>query len=145
MQWNELVRSTVHVRLTNDEDLIRWNLHQNGQFIVHYLYLALINNEVVERNQYIWKLKIPLKNKIFMWYLHKVVILTKDILVKRNCGGSKQCSFCMANKTIQHLFFDCINARFLWGIVYITSGLREPHSRRHMLGSWLNRVGTKLK
>jgi hypothetical protein len=53
IRWNELVQSIVHVWLTNDEDLIRWNLHQNGHFTVHSMYLALINNGVVERNQYI--------------------------------------------------------------------------------------------
>jgi hypothetical protein len=50
MRWNELVRSIVHVRVTNDDDLIRCNLHQNGQFTVHSMYLALINNGIVERN-----------------------------------------------------------------------------------------------
>jgi hypothetical protein len=29
--------------------------------------LALINNGYIERNKMIWKLKMPLKIKIFMW------------------------------------------------------------------------------
>jgi hypothetical protein len=32
----------------------------------------------------VWKLKLPLKKKIFLWHLKKGVILTKDNLVKRN-------------------------------------------------------------
>jgi hypothetical protein len=43
-----------------------WNLHQNGQYTVHYMYLALINNGVVERNRDIWRLKVPLQIKKFM-------------------------------------------------------------------------------
>ena len=33
---------------------------------------------VVPRKDLIWKLRIPLKNKIFLWYLKKGVIFTKD-------------------------------------------------------------------
>ena len=31
-----------------------------------------------------WKLRIPLKIKIFMWYFRRGVLLTKDNLAKRN-------------------------------------------------------------
>jgi hypothetical protein len=77
------------------------------------MYLAVINNGVVERNREIWQLRVPLKIKKFIWYLYKGVVLTKDNLVKRNWTGSKHCSFCMTNETIQHLFFDCVDARYL--------------------------------
>jgi hypothetical protein len=39
---------------------------------------------VANMNKQLWKLKVPLKIKIFMWYLKKEVILTKDNLVRRN-------------------------------------------------------------
>jgi hypothetical protein len=48
------------------------------------MYLALINNITVIRNNIIWMLKILLKIKIFMWYMYKEVVLTKDNLVRRN-------------------------------------------------------------
>jgi hypothetical protein len=48
------------------------------------MYLALINNRTVIRNNIIWMLKNPLKIKIFMWYMYKEVVLTKDNLVRRN-------------------------------------------------------------
>jgi hypothetical protein len=46
---------------------------------------------------------------------------------------------------LSNLFFECINARYLWGIIHITSGLTAPRNKTHMFGSWLNGVGTKLK
>jgi hypothetical protein len=61
-----------------------------------------------------------------MSYLYKGVVLTKYNLTRKNWTGSKHCSFCMTHETIQHIFFDCINARFLWGLVQITIGLRPP-------------------
>jgi hypothetical protein len=41
------------------------------------------------------------------------VVLTKDNLARRNWGASKQCSFCVREGSIQHLFFDCLYATFL--------------------------------
>jgi hypothetical protein len=35
-------------------------------------------------NDKLWKLKIPLRIKVFGWYLRKGVVLTKDDLAKRN-------------------------------------------------------------
>jgi hypothetical protein len=52
------------------------------------MYLALVNNGSVIRNTLIWKLKIPLKIKKFMWYMQKEVVLTKDNLAKRNWNGT---------------------------------------------------------
>jgi hypothetical protein len=58
------------------------------------MYNALIlPNVPVYDNKKIWKMKIPLKNKIFTWYLRRGVILTKDNLIKRNWHGSKTCFF----------------------------------------------------
>ena len=51
-----------------------------------------------------WKLKAPLKIKIFLWYLRRCVILTKDNFAKQNWQGNQQCCFCHETETIQHLF-----------------------------------------
>jgi hypothetical protein len=71
------------------------------------LYNALIlPDSLVYDNKKIWKMKIPLKNKIFAWYLCRGVILTKDNLIKRNWHGSKTCVFCSQDEIIKHLFFN---------------------------------------
>jgi hypothetical protein len=56
-------------------------------------------------NTLIWKLKIPLEIKIFVWYLYKEVVLMRDNLARRSWNGEKQCSFCLDNETIKHFFF----------------------------------------
>ena len=66
IRQHSLCASIVHVNLTEEDDIFRWNLHQSGQFPVRSMYLALINNGYIERNKFIWKLKMPLKIKIFM-------------------------------------------------------------------------------
>ena len=87
------------------------------------MYAALMDEVILPINKPLWKLKIPLKVKVFIWLLHRGVILTKDNLAKRNWNGSKQCCYCSAEKTIAHLFFDCHLARLVWRIIHTTFGI----------------------
>jgi hypothetical protein len=82
--WNNLVGRIMHVQLNDQNNVFIWNLHQHGQYTVHTLYLALMNKGTTQVNKQMWRLKVPIKIKIFMWYMHKEVVLTKDNLTKRN-------------------------------------------------------------
>jgi hypothetical protein len=134
----------VHIRLNNMEDKFRWGLHQNGIFSIRSMYLALISDNRVRLNLMIWKLKIPLKIKIFMWYMKLEVSLTKDNLLRRNWKGQKMCAFCSQNETIQHLFFECHFVRFLWTIVQITFNIGTPISVMHLFNDWANSMGHSM-
>jgi hypothetical protein len=67
--WNELLPGLASVVLSDDQDKFRWNLTPNRQFTVKSHYLALIHLDVPNINKRLWKLKAPLKIKIFLWYL----------------------------------------------------------------------------
>jgi len=144
-EWEELVAKITHINWPNESDLFIWNLHNNGQFTVHSMYLHMINQNTPFSHKLIWKLKIPLKIKIFLWYLQKWVILTKDNLIKRNWKGSQKCCFYNCNKTIKYLFFDCHHVKTVWRTIYIATGLTPPSSVSHMLGSWLSNFDFKEK
>ena len=58
-----------------------WGLNASGIFTVKSMYAALINNRV-RVSQDIRQTKLPMKIKIFLWYLKKEVVLTKDNLVR---------------------------------------------------------------
>jgi hypothetical protein len=73
--------SSIH--LTDSPDLFKWSLNSNGRFTVNS-YQAFLDTNVVSNNSYLWKIKVPLKIKVFLWLLHREAILTKDNLVKRN-------------------------------------------------------------
>ena len=90
-------------------------------------------------------MKIPLKTKVFAWYLRHGVILTKDNLGKRNWYGSKKCVFCHHDETIQHLFFQCKFASSIWSAIQIGSTLYPPRSVSNIFGSWLNGVDPRFK
>jgi hypothetical protein len=92
--------------------------YQKGVFSVGSMYKALSEPiQPVTNIKFIWKMKIPLKTKIFAWYLRRRVILTIDNLVKRNWYGCTKCVFCHKEETIKHLFFRCQFARSIWSII----------------------------
>jgi hypothetical protein len=135
--WNELLPRIANLTITQEPDEFRWNLLRSGQFSVKSHYLALIHSDIPNLNRRLWKLKVPLKIKIFLWYLRRGVILTKDNLAKRNWQGSVQCCFCHKDETIQHLLFDCPLARTVWSIIQVATNLYLPHSVSNMFGTWL--------
>jgi hypothetical protein len=126
LAWYHLVSKVVSISLSNDKDVFVWNLQKSGNFSVRSLYTSIIQCGVVPSKCKLWKIKAPLKIKIFLWYLWKGVMLTKDNLAKRNWQGSLKCCFCSVIETIQHLFFDCHFARFIWNTVHITFGIQPP-------------------
>lgn len=67
--WNELLPRLAIIVLSDKQDVFRWNLDPNGKFSMKSHYLALIHLDVPNLNQRLWKLKAPLKSKIFLWYL----------------------------------------------------------------------------
>jgi len=101
------------------------------------MYKDLMQDSRVLENLISWKIKVPLKIKFFLWYLKKGVILTKDNLAKRNWKGDKKCCFCNNDESIQHLFFECHVAKFVWNVVFVTFGIVPPSSITNMLGTWL--------
>jgi hypothetical protein len=104
-RWVHLVLRLMRVQLKDQPDAFRWALTTSGVFTVKSMYLDLLDDHTPYLKKYIWKIKVPLKIRIFMWFLHKGVILTKDNLLKRNWNGCSKCCFCDKNETIQHLFF----------------------------------------
>ena len=117
--WLDLVEKVMNVELGESNDNFFWNLNKNVVVIVKSMYSDMMIFENVPAKCVSWKLKIPLKIKVFLQYLRKWVILTKDNLVKRNWIGCTKCCFCNSNETIQHLLFDCHAARFISNAVYI--------------------------
>ena len=109
------------------------------------MYLHLINSQPPFRHKKIWKINVPLKIKIFLWFLQKEVILTKDNLARKNWKGSQKYVLCNLNESIQHLFLDCHYARMVWRMVYLATGLTQPRSIRHMFGSWLSNQNNKSR
>ena len=71
VEWQNLVAQIAHVQLVDGSDTFRWNLTNSGSFTVRSFYLHLLDSQPPFRHKMIWKLKIPLKIKIFLWFLQR--------------------------------------------------------------------------
>jgi hypothetical protein len=78
-----------------------------------------------------------------MWFLHRMEVLTKDNLIRRNWIGSKSCCFCDGNEPIHHLFFDCPFAKIIWRIIHMMFGLSPPKNIKNLFGNWLKGIPKK--
>ena len=108
---------------------------RSGVFSVKSHYLGPINQNIPNLNKDMWKMKIPLKIEIFLWYLRCGVVLTKDNLAKGNWYGNQHCCLCHENETIQHLFFDCRFTRLIWATPLVAWGIAQPRDVSNMFGN----------
>jgi hypothetical protein len=52
---------------------------------------------------------------------------------------------CSHRESIQHLFFDCHFARFLWRAVQLTFNIGVPISTTHIFNGWGAGLGNQFK
>lgn len=69
--WQDLIARICHVQLNKIDDIFRWNLNQYGLFTVSSMYNALISIGNILFDMNLWKLRMPLKIIIYMWFLQK--------------------------------------------------------------------------
>ena len=143
--WLHFVEELMGVTLSNEPDQFRWRLTPSGMFSVKSMYADLMNGQVPFRHKYIWKLRVPLKIRIFMWFLQKKVILTKDNLIRRRWTRSKQCVFYHSDETVEHLFISCPFARNIWRLIHFTFNISPPTNITNMFGNWLAGVDKQTK
>jgi hypothetical protein len=104
LAWHQFVSMVMRTQITDQKDFFIWSLHQHGRFTVHLMYRALVLPQVVPRNHSLWKLRIPLNIKVFIWYLLKNIALTTNNLLRKQWKGCLKCVACMLDESIQHLF-----------------------------------------
>jgi hypothetical protein len=144
-QWLHLCQRLMMVHLSDNPDQFTWKLTTTGIFTVKSLYLDQMNGHTRFLHKYLWKLKVPLKVKIFMWFLKNKVLLTKDNLAKRNWHGCQKCVFCDSLESVDHLFLSCPFTRIIWRMVYFAYNIPPPSNITNMFGNWLNGIDKKDK
>ncbi|WVZ85042.1 hypothetical protein U9M48_032004 [Paspalum notatum var. saurae] len=70
-KWEELVSEIALVQLDDQPHSFKWNLSKHGCFTVNSMYRHLVNQTALPLNKFLSKLKLPLKIKIFVWFLFK--------------------------------------------------------------------------
>ena len=91
--WNDFlaILKSSHIRLSNCEDTLVWNLSKNGRYTPKDGYVFLLQDrfglELTWWWKVLWKFKCPLKSKLFCWFLFSGKALTWDVLVRRRFGS----------------------------------------------------------
>lgn len=66
----------------------------------------------------VWKSRIPLKIKHFLYLVGRGKLPCAVQLVKRNWkGGNELCKLCGKNETSDHILFHCPLAVFTWCVI----------------------------
>eukprot|EP00253_Pinus_taeda_P036198 PITA_36198 len=115
---DELHRSNVRIKL--ESDVLLWAHGKTGLYSPKEGYAYLMDQkgwaapEWWSRN--LWKLKCPMKSRVFLWCLLKRKIPTWDILQNRFFIGPGRCPLCKADgESINHLFISCSVSFSIWG------------------------------
>jgi hypothetical protein len=112
----EIVRQTV---LTQGKDKRFWKWTKNVIYSVKSMYNHLCRNETDRSFKHLWKNKIQLKIKIWLWLIWHNAIATKDDLLKRNWARNANCQVCHRNETISHLFFLNVQQQNMYGAMWL--------------------------
>jgi hypothetical protein len=105
------------VTLTPGNDMPIWDWNKSVKFSVKSVYKDLSNYGNDRSFKHLWKAKIPLKIKIWLWLIWHNAIATKDTMSARGWTGNTRYQFCEQNEAMHHLFFTCVAAKFVWNCV----------------------------
>jgi hypothetical protein len=64
-----------------------------------------------------WRSKLPLKVKNFMWLVQRGRLQTANNLGRKQWKGSKFCQFCHVEESVDHLMFKCPVVVFVWAVI----------------------------
>jgi hypothetical protein len=94
----------------------------------------------METYKEIWKAKIPLKNKIFIWMVAQNAILTKENMIFRNWQGDPACYFCGDPESVSHLLFQCPISKVVWGVLAICFNQKDRPRSYNEFWQWIKRA-----
>jgi len=88
----------------------------------------------------VWKSKSPLKVRVFLWQMFHDKLPTAVTFERGRWHGSPLCCVCTKPETVNHIFFECVFAQYLWCCVRDAFGWAEfPTSRQDFMTGWMPR------
>ncbi|KAG8072286.1 hypothetical protein GUJ93_ZPchr0006g43351 [Zizania palustris] len=146
VEWDGLNSLLDGVVLGDEMDEMVWCFGKSG-FRSNHIYRLLVFGGVKDIGPVnLWKSWTPLKIKIFLWLLFKGRIPVGFTLQKMGWRGDPRCKLCGANEDMDHIFFRCQMAQFVWCFVRDALGWADsPLSLRSFIDSHLMRGSATLK
>jgi hypothetical protein len=138
-EWEDLMKALGEVNLNQAEDKILWGLSANKIFSTSSLYRFMTSGGVSSNvAKKIWKCKIPLKIRIFLWKAFHNRIQVANQLKLRNWKGNEFCVLYGEREDINHIIFSCPLFGFVWIFMSEVLGWDDfPRSMEELIGEWL--------
>jgi hypothetical protein len=119
-QWVDLVDLIQQVQLNEMADEVKWNFEKSGAYTTKSMYKFLLHSGVFNMQmEKVWKSKMRLKIKIFMWLTNHKRIQAGEFLGGMKWKGETKCVVCGVIESVDHILFECPLAKMTW------AGLRE--------------------
>jgi hypothetical protein len=143
--WQDLKNLCSVAKLSDGRDRCTWLLEKSGNFSMKSMYIALKTKNSVCEFKYCWKVRIPLRVKVFIWLVFKKSILTRDNLLKRGWEVNDKCCFCCEKETLDHMLFKCPVTRYTWSIVACVLDDKDIPNSVDDVCSWVRSFKTTEK
>jgi hypothetical protein len=92
----------------------------------------------------LWKSKLLLKVRNFLWLVYRGRIQTVDNLRKKRWKGDEKCQFCLESESVDHLVFRCPLSVYIWVVVGDVLGWETlPRSVKNFVDDFLFLRGDK--
>jgi hypothetical protein len=129
--------------IDNRADSVLWALDKKNQFTTKSMYRFLTDRGANSRVAgFIWKSKVPLKIKFFLWQLLNNRLQTAENLATKGWKGSILCCLCGCLETMDHIFFKCHLTVLVWETICVIFQLSSyPKSWEDFCGTWLQGKG----
>eukprot|EP00253_Pinus_taeda_P017857 PITA_17857 len=130
-----------HIRITEGQDELIWNLAECGLYTPKAGYLQLISHKKPDTTaswwQNIWKLDASPRSKLFTWCILRDKIPTGEHLMKRAQYGPTWCVLCReASESTEHIFLRCRATLSLWKNLKTISHYTGEWNGTDLLSAW---------
>lgn len=115
-------------RMSEGKDSLSWSVSKKNSYVVEKATELFQQPWREVPWQFIWKLKIPHKIKVFLRKFHLNIIPTRSLLLAREIisHDGAWCLFCKKSiETSEHLFFQCYTSTFC-GKRFLHGGISTP-------------------
>ncbi|KAM2637494.1 hypothetical protein EV1_021984 [Malus domestica] len=112
-------------------DKIIWRCASNGVFTVKSAYNLFFDEEDLPDScwDFIWRVNVPPKLKVFLWLMSKGRLLSNEQRVRRQLTSDSSCMTCCGPiESIAHIFKDCSRAMCIWKSMGVPWQLRNAQN-----------------
>jgi len=116
-RWLGLLENLNDIALTdNKADSAIWALDNKQQYSTKCLCRFITDGGVSSTAAgCIWRSKVPLKIKVFLWQMFNNKLPVGQSLIKRGWKGNGNCCVCGVGESVDHIFFHCVLGHFQRG------------------------------